>query len=140
MKNKNHLVQMEMLVMVLVFVLAAAVCLQVFVFAHQLSEQDCARDRAVLEAQSAAETLKGVGGDFKRAAELMGGFGEEGGWFISYDENFRQSQRQVSYCLKAVPKESGQALLGMAEIRVETVAGECLMNLECAWQEGEGHD
>lgn len=135
MKNKNHLVQMELLVMVLVFALSAAVCLQVFAFSHHLSNLGCARDRAVLEAQSAAEILKSTQGNLERAAERMGGSCDESGWHICYDGDFCQTEKQEVYRLTVTPKETEQNLLGMAEIEVETEAGECLLCLECAWQE-----
>lgn len=59
MKSKAPLVLMEQLVMVLVFALSAAVCLQVFALSGGLSRTCEARDRAVVIAQNAAETLKG---------------------------------------------------------------------------------
>ena len=54
MRSKAPLALMEQLVMVLVFALAAALCVQVFVLSYQTSRRNEARDRAVLEAQNAA--------------------------------------------------------------------------------------
>ena len=48
MKNKTSLLLMEQLVMVLVFALAAALCLTVFVKADQISRETVRRDEAVL--------------------------------------------------------------------------------------------
>ena len=59
MRSKAPLVLMEQLVMVLVFALAAALCVQVFVLSDQTSRSHEARDRAVVAAQNAAENLKG---------------------------------------------------------------------------------
>ena len=73
MRNKAPLALMEQLMMVLVFALAAALCLQVFIFSDRASRRKEAVNRAVLEAQNAAEELKSVRGDFTRAAELYGG-------------------------------------------------------------------
>ena len=61
MRSKAPLTLMEQVLMILVFALAAALCVQVFVFSGQSSRRNEARDRAVLEAQNAAETLKSVG-------------------------------------------------------------------------------
>ena len=58
MKSKAPLVLMEQLVMVLVFALSAAVCLQVFALSGSLSRTCEARDRAAVIAQNAAEALK----------------------------------------------------------------------------------
>ena len=58
MKSKATLVLMEQLVMLLVFALAAALCLNVFARADEISKQTARRDEAVLIAQNAAEILK----------------------------------------------------------------------------------
>ena len=58
MRSKASLFLMEQLVMVLVFALAAALCLQVFVRAEEISLETARRDEAVFLAQNAAEMLK----------------------------------------------------------------------------------
>lgn len=58
MKNKTSLLLMEQLVMVLVFVLAAALCLQAFSKADQVSQETARREEAAVIAQNAAEALK----------------------------------------------------------------------------------
>lgn len=58
MKNRATLTLMELLLMVLVFALAAAVCLQLFAAAGRLSGEISRQDQAVLLAQNAAEALK----------------------------------------------------------------------------------
>ena len=55
MKNKTPLVLLELLVMVLVFALAAALCLQVFVRSDQIARETQARTQAVQVAQLGAE-------------------------------------------------------------------------------------
>ena len=72
MRSKAPLALMEQVVMVLVFALAAALCLQVFVVSNRMSERNKDIDRAVLLAQNTAETLKACGG-VEEAAEVMGG-------------------------------------------------------------------
>ena len=61
MRSKAPLVMMEQLVMVLVFALTAALCMQMFVFASSLSEKYEATDKAVREAQNLAEAMKYLG-------------------------------------------------------------------------------
>lgn len=70
MKNKTTLMLMELLIMVLVFALAAAICLKVFVRSHELSSETQNRDRAMLAAQNAAETVKACA-DPEEAARLL---------------------------------------------------------------------
>lgn len=68
MKNRTSLVLMEQLVMILVFALAAAFCLQAFAGADQISRETGLRDSAVLLAQNTAEALKASAGDTDAAA------------------------------------------------------------------------
>nr|MBQ8244184.1 hypothetical protein [Oscillospiraceae bacterium] len=78
MKQKASLTLMELLVMVLVFALAAAVCLRCFGAAALLHRETALRDRAVLLAQNAAEAVKATG-DPEAAAALMAQLPEEEG-------------------------------------------------------------
>ena len=70
MKSRTSLQLMELLVMVLVFAIAAALCLQVFAKASGITEETARRDRAVTLAANAAEVLKATAGD-TRAAEAL---------------------------------------------------------------------
>lgn len=72
MKSRASLVLMEQLVMVLVFALAAALCLQVFVRAADISRQTRLQDEAAVLAQNAAELLKSTRGDVSQAQSLSG--------------------------------------------------------------------
>lgn len=61
MKNRVSLLLMEQLIMVLVFALAAAVCLGFFAAANMTARETTQQDTAVLIAQNAAEQLKAGG-------------------------------------------------------------------------------
>lgn len=135
MKSKTPLALMEQLAMVLVFALAAAVCLQVFVLADRISRTCQARDQAVTAAQSAAETLKGYHGDYERAAQRLGGMLDDQRWLLYYDENWQQTEADAAYRMTVTPASSGQTLLGMADIAVYNERGESLFELSVAWQE-----
>lgn len=63
MRSKTPLVLMEQLVMVLVFAMAAAICLQVFGLSDRLSKENEARAEAALLAQNTAEELKSSYGE-----------------------------------------------------------------------------
>lgn len=58
MKSRASLVLMQQLIMVLVFALAAALCLRCFAKAEEISDRTARRDEAVWIAQNAAELLK----------------------------------------------------------------------------------
>ena len=64
MRSKAPLALMEQMVMVLVFALAAALCLQAFALADRISRQNAERDQALVAAQNAAEQVKQVRGDW----------------------------------------------------------------------------
>ena len=85
MRSKAPLALMEQLVMVLVFALAAALCVQVFVLSGQTSRWNESRDQALVEAQNAAEILKGLSGDYEAACAACGGQWNGTMWGISYD-------------------------------------------------------
>ena len=57
MKSKSPLVMLEQLIMILVFALAAALCLQAFALADSQSKTTIVRDAAIIEVQQAAEAL-----------------------------------------------------------------------------------
>lgn len=141
MRSKAPSVLIEQLVMVLVFALAATLCVQVFVLSDRMSRRSEARDRAVLQAQNAAETLKSCGGDTAAAAGRLGGQCSGDQWELAYDEAWQPaaSPEQAAYYLCVTPQDSGEPLLGMAEITVRTAAGQELYTLSAAWQEGAAH-
>ena len=135
MRNKSTLVLIEHMIMLLVFALAAAVCLRLFALAGKMSRTNEATDRAVLVAQNAAEQIKRDG--IRRFAEQTGAKAERGtAWSLFYDENW-----------ELVPEESGKFILNIveaeeteylfrAEIVVSTDAEEELFRLPVATQTG----
>ena len=76
MKNKTSLLLMEQLVMILVFALCAALCLQCFMAADRISRETGLRDEAVLLAQNTAESLK-AGAPIPEAPDRLTLFVEE---------------------------------------------------------------
>lgn len=139
MKSKAPLVLMEQLVMVLVFALAAALCVQAFVKADLDSRHMEARDNALREAQNAAETLKSLSGDFEAASAQYGGAWDGTEWIIAYSDEWTQSTpsadgESTSYVLRVYPSDSGQLYLRTAEITVSSGDDE-LCKFTVAWQE-----
>lgn len=124
MRSRASLVIVEQAVMLLVFALAAALCLKAFVWSDTESEAVFARDKALLQAQSAAEVIKSCRGDVIAAAEIMGGSVGDDGKTISCDE----------YVLTVTPIEDGLRYMASAEVSVYE-AESLLASLEIAWQE-----
>lgn len=138
MKSKAPLVMMEQMVMLLVFALAAALCLQAFVQSDAQSKRSEARDQAVIQAQTAAETLRSCGGDFARAAKLLGAeHYDEDSLMIDYASDWTPAQGTMRYTLGAARQENDQDGLGRAQVwvRDESGGGEELFRLDVAWQE-----
>lgn len=128
MKNKAPLALMELTVMILIFSLAAALCLQAFAWSEQTSVKIQERDQAMLRAETAAEVVKACRGDFAEAAELL--------------EGEYQPEEDVLYvyldggdCLTAVREESGNPLLGRAAVTVCGGQEEVLFSIPVCWQE-----
>ena len=117
MKNKISLLLMEQLVMVLVFALAAALCLSAFVSADRISRETAQRDEAVALAQNAAEVLKATAGDGERAMQLL-----------------EADAAAAGFRLEILPADSGIALLGQAEIQVWLEEAQ-IFTLQTGWQE-----
>ncbi len=117
MKSKASLALMELLVMVLIFSMAAALCLGAFVQADRVSRETQLQDRAVALAQSGAEALKACGGDLAQAEALLDPAPE--GLYLT-----------VSLLSSEIPG------LGTGEITVyNKETGKAIFSLTAAWQE-----
>jgi len=64
----------EILLALLIFAIASAICLQVFVTSHQIAADSNTLNRAVVAAQNGAECFKAAGGDLKETAKLLSGY------------------------------------------------------------------
>ena len=123
MRNKAPLALLEQILMLLIFALAAVICLRVFLWSDDTSRHSARRDDALSHAQTVAETVKAYGGDFAAAAAALHGTVEDGALVIDGED----------YTLRA-EKKAPAPYLGRAEIVVEA-AGEVLFTLLIAWQE-----
>ena len=148
-RSKAPLARMEQMVMLRVFALAAALCLQAFVKSDGMSKRGEARDRAVVLAQTAAEAVRACGGDFEEAAQLLGAedWDEE-----SITLNYNSGWEPVSpggsglHYMLSVGRmdDSGVPGMGKAVVYVKDLtilsADDGLFRIEVAWQEVSAHD
>ena len=125
MKNKAPLPLMEQLIMILVFALTAALCLQGFSLADRISRRQQARQEAVILAQNTAELLKYTHGDYDSIAAQQNGEWDEQCLTIFYDGDKQ---------LHIIPQETTSPFLGSAQIRV-THLEDILFELTVSWQE-----
>lgn len=137
MKSRTPLVLMEQMVMLLVFALAAALCLQVFVRSDNISKDEQSLCRAAFLCQSSAEVIRSCGGDtdsaLAEAAEKLDCRFENGVLSMELDEEWN-------------PVSGGGCRLRAAGVPCETAGlntvlvtaergGETVFEIEVAWQE-----
>jgi type II secretory pathway pseudopilin PulG len=121
----------EQIIMLLVFALASAICLQVFVKADRQSQRNAAQSQAALTAQNAAETLKSTAGDYAAAAAVYGGVWDGEVWVLDVPE-------ETDCRVEVTPAARTQPLLGEATVTAYAADGEVLIQLPVAWQEANG--
>lgn len=164
MKSKAPLALMEQMVMLLVFALAAALCLQAFVKSDRISRQSEARDRAAVLCQSVAETIRHNGGVAEtREGSGHGGLDElgnvcvlpvSGEMMLFYDSDWERLEAppvsentawvlptETGYYLTIAEQPSDPPNLGRATVQVKAVdwnepigEEETLFDLTISWQ------
>lgn len=70
--RKTGLFLMELIIAILFFSLAAAICIQLFVKSHMISERSIALNHSILLAQNTAEIFYATNGDHEKMASLLG--------------------------------------------------------------------
>ena len=137
MRSKTPLALMEQVVMVLVFALAAALCLRAFVLSDTTSRACEEQDRAVMAAETVAEALKLCRGDYAEA-ERMAEAALENVDVVYYHSDHAE---EIPGALRIImtPVVSETELLGIAEISAKNADGETILSLTAAWQEVSGN-
>lgn len=132
MKSKAPLVMMEQIIMVLVFALAAALCLQTFVLSGKLSKRTEAQGRAAIEAQNAAESMKahGLGSYVKEAEQTANGYR----FFFDAGWNKVSVSDEAAYYLEVCPVNEDNEYIWKAEIIVKEPDGTELFSISAAGQ------
>ncbi|WP_322170469.1 hypothetical protein [Acutalibacter caecimuris] len=138
MKSKAPLVMMEQMVMILVFALAAALCLQAFVLSDGMSRQAQRRDQAVLLCQNLAEQVKSYEYYRRNGGPSLAGEGKlSAPAVLYYDGEGLQTDAPAAYRLEARLLPEELSTLGRAEVRAyEEESGKELYSLTFAWQKG----
>lgn len=130
MKSKAPLVMMEQMVMILVFALAAALCMRAFVLSSSLSEEAERRDIAVLLCENAAESCKGM--------QKLGGGAETEPYTVYYDAGGFRTETDPAYRVQVEPLEVEEPLaqtLAKAVVRTfDEATGKELYHVEFVWQ------
>ncbi len=135
MKRNASLILLELVIMLLVFALAAALCLQAFVWADSQSRHSGRVDAAYIHIQNAAEVLKHHRGNYALAAKDLGGQWDGESWIIYYDDNWQITDTEFVFCLRVEPLSSETEHLGTAQLTVTDSDGSVLAQLTVSWQE-----
>ncbi len=124
MKNKTFLPLLEQMIMILIFAIAAAFCLQGFAAANQISKRQAVLTGAVVAVQNTAEILKDSKGDYEQTADILSGT------VIDHQLHIQTED----YTLIASPIEEESLYLSSSEIQV-IYEMETLYSLTVSWQE-----
>ena len=137
MNRKSVLQLIELLIMVLVFAIAACICIRCFVYADTLSKEQENKTAAVQVAQNAAEHLKSFSGDMEAAAAVMGGYCEDDIWYIPMDTswNVTDASAQAAFLLTVTRQEPTELPMATALVCVSE-GTKTLIQFTVAWQEG----
>lgn len=133
MRSKTPLALMEQVIMVLVFALAAALCLRAFVLSDRISRESEARDRAVAAVQTVAEVLKNCRGDYEKAEQIAETALDNTDIVIYHSDQWED--RADTLCITVTPVATGSELLGSAEIAARDSSGDAIFALTVSWQE-----
>ena len=150
MRSKAPLMLMEQMVMLLVFALAAALCLQAFVKADAISRESEARDHAVLLCQSVAEQIKESGEKDQVVLSAMAArldadvvYPNES-FLLCYDEDWQRTdaEEEIVYMLGVSSWDGLEEVPGLKKASVFVQMGDDgkeLFRIEVAWQGVTAH-
>ncbi|SFQ36184.1 hypothetical protein SAMN02910358_01766 [Lachnospiraceae bacterium XBB1006] len=126
-RSKAPLALMEQVIMVLVFALAAAICVKAFVMARSMSIQSRTRDRAMEICQSMAEQYK---------SEQLNTTPEA----VFYDGMWRVTEENSTYKLEFKADNNDAYEVSGTLYMVEVEKNKIICKLKVAWQKEGAHE
>lgn len=105
---------MEMILVILLFAVSAAVCMRIFAAADRAERRSSDISSAVMAAETAAEAYKARKGDLAQTAALTGGVASEDALVVRYDESWRKCVRGKERFVLRLERQAALA----ADIRV----------------------
>lgn len=126
-RSKAPLALMEQVIMVLVFALAAAICVQAFVMARSMSIRSKTRDRAIEMCQSAAEQYK---------AEHLEKVPET----VCYDKMWRTCEKNFTYRMEFLTDENNAYGISGRLVVTDVKKKRVVCQLKVAWQKEGAHE
>ena len=138
-RSGSTLFLMEQLIVIAVFALCAAACVSILTISFIYARDSRNMSRALLVAESAADSFKALSGDALQTADVLNGFvdsTEEGDFLTVYfDENWqaicRTDTGNIQYVLRMSPLESiSRAGIAAMQLSVEVTTGDSNGNEE----------
>lgn len=129
-RNKAPLALMEQIIMILVFALASAVCLQGFVYANNLSKNGAWQQEASSKAQTVVEYCKAEQGDLDAVCEALSGERTERGLRIMDTEADMQIVLELTDSTEYLQRAKVTAFVDEKEI----------YTVNAAWQMAAGEN
>lgn len=126
-RSKAPLALMEQIIMILVFALTAAVCLQAFVYSNNLSEEGDKENLAASHAQEVVETCKMYSGDLDQVQLKLSGERTENGIRVFYEED------HMTVFLEITEQSDW---LARAKVSVQDEKDKEIFSVDTAWQRG----
>ncbi len=113
-RDKSSLLILEIVFMILVFSISAAVAITIFSKAEITAGQSKDLSKAAIEAQSAAECFRSAQGDLEVAAWLFGATSIEGGFSLSYDAEWTPNNGS-DFLLTLTETTLGEAVVSITQ-------------------------
>ena len=123
--SRSSLFLMEMIIAILFFSLASAVCIQLFARSHLLSTQTVNQNHAVIQAQSLAESYLSLEGDVTAMQDLfsLSELVDENTLVLAFDNNWNLCARETARFLAELKNSpAGETGIMEAEITVYAVS------------------
>lgn len=124
---KSALFMMEQLIVILIFAVCAAVCVEIFAASFIMSGESRDINNALIISECGAESYKAASGSFEKIALVLGGHISESGVSVYYDENRQVCvESRAAYIMNIVYKSPPDtpAVLAFSNISVVTIDGE----------------
>lgn len=92
-KSRTSLVLMELIIIIMFFSLASAVCVQLFVMSHLITKETKALNNAINITQSISEVMNGTDGSINSIKEYYPSASGDSDYFvIYYDKDFNETE------------------------------------------------
>lgn len=127
--SRTSLFLMELLLVLLFFSIASAVCVRVFTAAKLKSEASANLTAATFAAQSAAESWKSVDGNLEATAKSLSGKASQNRLLVAYDAQWKPCNKNAAEFVLTLDKEGSLgriAVTGKDEKEIYTLSVRCL--------------